>query len=61
MPEDTSIYINMPKFAGMAYVSHVPVVTPCLLERVVTYLNEVYSLKEHERRQFCFLEKISRD
>ena len=32
----------------MAYVLHVPIVTPCLCERVVTYFNEVYGLKKHE-------------
>ena len=32
----------------MAFVLHVPIVYPCLPECVVTYLNEVYSLKEHD-------------
>ena len=32
----------------MAFVLHVPIVTPCLVECVVTYFNEVYNLKEHE-------------
>ena len=32
----------------MAFVLNVPIVIPCLLEHVLTYYNEVYSLKEHE-------------
>ena len=32
----------------MAFVLHVPIVRPCLVECVVTYFNEVYILKEHE-------------
>ena len=32
----------------MAFVLHVPIVIPCLAECVVTYLNEVHSLKENE-------------
>ena len=32
----------------MAFVLNVPIVIPFLLEHVVTYYNEVYSLKEHE-------------
>ena len=32
----------------MAFVLHVPIVIPCLLELVFTYFNEVYNLKEYE-------------
>ena len=39
--------LNMSKFTRMAFVLHVTNVTPCLLERVITYFNKVYSLKEH--------------
>ena len=38
----------MPKSVRMALALHVPIVISCLLECVVTYFNEVYSLKEHE-------------
>ena len=36
--------MNMPELAWMALVLHAPIVRPCLLERVVTYFKEVYSL-----------------
>ena len=32
----------------MVFVLHVSIELPCLPEQVVTYLNEVYYLKEHE-------------
>ena len=32
----------------MAFVLHAPIVIPCVLEHVVTYFKEVYSLKGHE-------------
>ena len=32
----------------MAFVLHVPIVIVCLVECVVTFFSEVYSLKEHE-------------
>ena len=38
----------MPKPAWVAFDLHVSIVIPCLLEQVVTYFNEVYSLKENE-------------
>ena len=48
MPEYVGIYINMPKFAWMAFVLHVTNLIPWLLEFVDTYFNKVYSLKEQE-------------
>ena len=48
MTEYIGTYVNKPKFAQIAFVLHVPIVIPCLLECVVTYFNEVHSLKEHE-------------
>ena len=44
------IFVNMPKSARMAFVFHVTIVIPFLLENVFTYFNKVYiySLKEHE-------------
>ena len=38
--------VNIPKSASMAFVLHVPIVIPCLLEYVFTYLKKVYGLKE---------------
>ena len=38
----------MPEYARMAFVLHVSIVIPCLVERVVTYLEDVPSFKEHE-------------
>ena len=32
----------------MAFALHVPIVIPCLRERVVTFFNKVYTLKEYE-------------
>ena len=32
----------------MAFLLHVPIVIPCLLEYAFTYFREVYSLNEHE-------------
>ena len=46
MAEYAEVCLNMPKCL-MAFVLHVTNVTPCLLERVITYFNKVYSLKEH--------------
>ena len=40
--------VNIPKSASMAFVLHVPIVIPCLLEYVFTYLKKVYGLKERE-------------
>ena len=48
MPEYAEICVNMPKSAWIALVLHVPIVIPSLLERVVTYFNKVYNLKEHK-------------
>lgn len=48
MAEYAEVCLNMPKFTRMAFVLHVTNVTPCLLERVITYFNKVYSLKEQE-------------
>ena len=48
MLEYTGICVNMPKRAWVAFDLHVSIVIPCLLEQVVTYFNEVYSLKENE-------------
>ena len=42
------ICLNMPKSAWMAFVLHVPIAIPCLVECKVTYFNKVSSLKEHE-------------
>lgn len=39
MPECAWICVNMPKSARVVSVLHVPIVTPCLLKRVVTYFN----------------------
>ena len=47
----------MPKSAQMAFVLHVPIVIPCLVECVVSYFNEVFSLKEHEAVFFGFLKR----
>ena len=46
MPDYTRICVNMAKSALMAFVLHVPIVIHCLLECLVTYFNEVYSLKK---------------
>ena len=48
MREYVRICVNMPKSAWSVSVFHVPIVIPCLIENVVTYFNEVCSLKEHE-------------
>ena len=40
--------VNMSKSAWMAFLLHVPIVIPCLLEYAFTYFREVYSLNEHE-------------
>ena len=45
--------VNTPKFVWLASVFHVFIAIPCLLERVVTQFNEVYSLKKHGKN--CFL------
>ena len=44
-PEYGGIYTNMSKSAWMPFVLHVPIVIPGLLECIVTYFNNVYSLK----------------
>ena len=59
MPKYVGICVNMSKYAWVAFVIHVPILIPCLLERVVTYFNEIYSLKENEvvflnRQYFIF-------
>ena len=48
MPEYTRISVNISKSVRAPFVSHAPIVIPCLLKRVVTHFDEVYSLKEHE-------------
>ena len=48
MLEYARMCVNMPKSAWMAFVLHVPIAIPCLLEYRFTYFTEVYSLKEHE-------------
>ena len=48
MSEYARICVNMPKSAGMAFLLHVYTEITCLLERVVTYFNKVYSLMEQE-------------
>ena len=48
MPEYTRISVNIFKSVRAPFVSHAPIVIPCLLKRVVTHFDEVYSLKEHE-------------
>ena len=48
MSKYARICVNMPKSASVAFVLHVPIVITCLLECMVTYFIEVYSLKEHE-------------
>ena len=40
--------MNMTKSAEMAFVLHVPIVIPFLIECIVTYLNKVNSLLQHE-------------
>lgn len=47
MAEYAEVCLNMSKFTRMAFVLHVTNVTPCLLERVITYFSKVYSLKKH--------------
>ena len=49
------IYMNMPKSAWTAFVSHVPIVIPGLLGYVFSYFNEVYI--ESEGAWGCFLEE----
>ena len=48
IPEYAKICVNIPKSASIVFVLHVPIVIPYLLECMITYLSEVYSLKEHE-------------
>ena len=36
----TRTYMNMPKYAWIAFVLHVPIVIPCLLECVLSYFLE---------------------
>ena len=48
MAKYVGVCVNMSKFALMDFVLHVVIVIRCLLEIVVTYINEVYRLKEHE-------------
>ena len=44
----------------MAFVLHVPIVTPCLRERVVSYFNEVYGLQKHEEAAFFYWRDFKR-
>ena len=60
MPKYAGICLSMPKSARMTFALHDPIVIPCLLEWVVTYFNEAYSLKEHnavfvKRQNLIFL------
>ena len=48
MSKYAGICVNMPKSTWIAFVWHVPIVSPWLLECVVTYFNKVFSLKEHD-------------
>ena len=47
MPEHAGICMNMSKSAWMTFVLLDSLVIPCLLECMVTYFNEVDSLKEY--------------
>ena len=53
MPEYEGIWTNMAKSTYKAFVLHVPVVIPCELERVITYYNEVYNLRDIKLFQIC--------
>ena len=46
MPEYQGVWANMAKSAFKAFVLQVPLVIPCELQRVVTYFNEVYKLRD---------------
>ena len=46
--------MNIPKFVWIAFVLYVPIVIPRLLEHVVIYFMEVYSLEEHEAKETKF-------
>ena len=48
MSKYAGICVNMPTSTWIAFVWHVPIVSPWLLECVVTYFNKVFSLKEHD-------------
>ena len=50
MARYAAIFVNMPKSAWMTFVLHFPIVTPCLLESVITCF-DVY----------CFLEETKFD
>ena len=39
MSEYAGIWVNVPKFAWIAFVLYIPIVIPCLLEGVITYFN----------------------
>ena len=46
MGEYVEVWTNMSKFALMDFAHPVLIVISCLLEPMVTYINEVYSLQE---------------
>ena len=46
--EYAGLYVNILKSAWISFVLHTPIVILCLLERVITYFNEYFSLKGDE-------------
>ena len=46
MLEYAGICVNMPKSTRIAFALYFPIVVPCLLECVVTYLNVYAKLEE---------------
>ena len=48
IPEYAGIYVNILKSIGVTFVLHASIVILCLLERVVTYFDEHFSLKGHD-------------
>ena len=47
------ICVNMPKSARLAFVSHVPIVIPCLLKRAVPNFNYSHKKWENEKSVSC--------